>query len=95
MCRWIVDGAAEYDARSVLQALHPAPGGPGVDGLDALLEKAQLRPEVLASMRADVAATGAVAVGELTQEDWQGLLSWQSLRVMERRRLLNSFAGTR
>ena len=93
MCRWIVDGAAEHDARNAVRAAPAALGQAGaeeVEGLGALLQTAHLREEVQRLLAADVVATGALHVNELRHADWLMLPAWRTLRDMEQRRLLRS-----
>jgi hypothetical protein len=93
MCRWIVDGAAEHDARNAVRAAPAALGQAGaeeVEGLGALLQTARVREEVQRLLAADVVATGALHVNELRHADWLMLPAWRTLRDMEQRRLLRS-----
>ena len=61
-----------------------------IDGLEDVMKKARLSDEFAKACGAEIAELGAVAVQELTQDDWQGLSCWKTLRPFEQRRLLKS-----
>ena len=99
MARWIRDGAAAYDAAQVLEPgpLPAAPGAPAtastgvaaVNDLVQFFDAAQVPTDVREALTRDVVAAGAVDVKELTRQDWENLESWQLLRPLQRRRVLN------
>ena len=98
MCQWIVDGAAEADAREVLQAVVPsAPGfARGSEheeqqellGLSALVETVKIPVATATALKDEILALGAVHVQELAGEEWRALNSWAMLKPLEQRRLL-------
>ena len=103
MARWIRDGAAEADAKSMAQSaavvLPLAGSNPAdknheeVDGLSTLATKAHLPAEVVPVLKAELLAEGAVTVRELTVADWQALPAFTQLKPLQQRRLL-SVVGT-
>jgi len=95
MAKWIVKGAADYDLSLGLPA--PTANGSGValaviDGFEDIMKTARLPDEFAKACRAEIAELGAVAVQELTREDWEGLPCWTTLRLFEQRRLLKSLS---
>ena len=99
MSAWIVRGAAEFDAAAVLRSapcqapprvqssrVERAPAPPGFAELVAAV---QLPSSVAESLLRDLEALGAVTVGELRLADWEGLDVWPSLRLLQKRRLLD------
>lgn len=96
LAKWIRDSAAAFDA---MQAMQPALGatasvdvaagsGACVADLDDLMARASVPAASQAGIMRDVAASGAVHVQELTREDWEHLPSWQTLKPLERRRIM-------
>ena len=61
----------------------------GVEGLESLLAAARIPADVVAPLQAQVAALGAVHVGELLAPDWERLPAWEGMRELERRRILH------
>ena len=59
----------------------------GDAGLRELVSAAGV-PAAAIGLQRDLVALGAVHVRELRLPDWEGLPSWQALRVLERRRML-------
>ena len=98
MCKWICEGAAAYDNRSVTQPMLPlAVGQHGhqqqeadINGLTELTQSARLPVSVASNLRRDLQEMGAVDVRELTVADWQSSRTIQSLRPLEQRRVLNA-----
>ena len=90
MAKRICDGAAAFDARSLVGMA--APGGPAVGdgtcvaGLRELLCAAALPAAVAEQLKREVVDSGAVHVGEFSRSDWSALPVWAQLREMERRR---------
>ena len=56
------------------------------------MKKARLSDEFAKVCGAEIAELGAVAVQELTQDDWEGLSCWKTLRLFEQRRLLKNLS---
>lgn len=101
MARWIFEEANAADAASALgpPLLPLAVGGPpaahepgrqALQGVAELFARSALPAAFGAALEQDALALGAVAVGELTRADWEGLASWSSLLPLQRRRLLAS-----
>ena len=57
-------------------------------GLAALAEQAQLGPQIVAALAAELAQEGAVDVAELGPDDWRALQTWSRMKRFERKRLL-------
>ena len=94
--KWIVDACTVFDASQGLQ-------GPlvlrtdqvdTVNNLNLFLDRAQIPKRVRTEISQDIVAFGAVAVEELSQEDWEDLPSWGLLKVAERRRVLTCVLPT-
>ena len=103
-CRWIVAGAAEYDAQQLREQMpQPGPLPPPQDGSDqigqkvvgmaALIGKAAIPGAIASMIETEVHSLGAVHVKELTPADWEGLASWQQLRPLQQRRFLAVAGG--
>ena len=98
MCKWIVAGASQSDADSILSMIAPqrplhaghdgAVAGSSVTDLEEFMRSAMIPAEAHAVIARDVRATGAVHIQELTKTDWEQLESWQLLKPLERRRVL-------
>lgn len=90
MCRWITQGAKEFDAAPVLaQPLPPFPTSEGVvAGLAELAQKASLPEAKVHSLSQELLHLGAVHVQELHVHDWHSLHTFQHLLPFEQRRLL-------
>ena len=92
LCKWIVAGAARFDAQAVLvtqPTLAPMRQTP-VTVLGELLAAAAMLNTASIELSTEVTALGAVDVRELSLEDWISLRSFQMLRPLEQRRLLRS-----
>ena len=61
-----------------------------VQGLEAVLDAARVPEEAVSALTQDVAGLGAVHVSELSRDDWLRLTAFQSLRDLEKRRLLRA-----
>ena len=91
MCQWIVQGAAAQDAAP---ALRPPPSSqpPGqemtIHGFADLAAAVQLPPGAVKALGEDLEELGAVDVKELSDDDWQSLGVWATLRPLQKRRLL-------
>ena len=57
-----------------------------------MLHTARISESLAEQFRNDLQDAGAVEVGELTREDWEGLPTWGSLKLLEKRRLLSHLA---
>eukprot|EP00438_Fugacium_kawagutii_P004356 Skav207893 [mRNA] locus=scaffold664:850568:852286:+ [translate_table: standard] len=93
MCRWITQGAQEFDAAPVLaQPMPPLlPTSEGqclVAGLAELAQKASLPEAKVHSLSQELVQLGAVHVQELHAVDWRNLNTFQRLLPFEQRRLL-------
>ena len=86
---WVVRGASSWASRPLSSA---ATSGPceTVYGLAELLHVSSIPTVVASRLQQDVVVLGAVHVRELHPDDWSGLPSWQDLRPLEQRRLLES-----
>jgi len=88
--KWIVDACADFDAAVGLRV---APAleqeGGTVDGLADLLVGAKIPQRLHADIQHSLLEFGAVSVNEVTQDDWEQLDVWQSLKVAERRRIVH------
>ena len=87
-----------FDAgQGLLQLPPPAAqadvGESPVDDLDQFFAAAKLPAAARAALAQDVVATGAVSVQELSRGDWEQLPSWQGLKSMERRRVIQLVPG--
>ena len=99
LARWIRDAAGAYDAAQIVQLL---PGAAAVEPANAaddvvvelsrLLDTFKLPPAMREALAREIEATGALHVQELTRQDWEELPSWQSVRPLERRRVLKCVA---
>ena len=98
MCRWIVDGAAAFDAAG-LRPPRNSPGaassanleeiaGQEIEGLAELIRSARLPTAWARGLQEELLELGVVNVVELRADDWRGLASWSDLRPFEQRRLL-------
>ena len=88
LAKWVCDGAAAFDARSVLaQPQLGAGGAHGVQGLAELLSAAALPQPIVSQLIEQVVATGALHVNEPTADDWATLPIWGSPLEMQIRRL--------
>ena len=92
LCKWIVAGAARFDAQAVLvtQPILAPMQQTSVTGLGELLAAAAIPNTASIELSTEVTALGAVDVRELRPEDWTTLRSFQMLRPLEQRRLLRS-----
>lgn len=99
MCKWIMDGAAEADAREVLRApvllpLSDIAAGNGhgegqeLVGMSDLVRVAKLPAATAAALENEIKALGAIHVRELAAEDWKALRSWALVKPFEQKRLL-------
>lgn len=100
MAEWIVEGAAEYEAASRPLLPLVAPGvseGGGdsgvVQGFGHLMNAASIPKDMQNMLRLDLQDLGAVAIAELSLQDWEGLPCWANLRPLQRRRLLQQALG--
>ena len=92
LARWVVEGAARFDAAAAVRAPAVAPAGErAVGGLENILATAGV-PEAKDAMEADLRRLGALRVQELTRADWEALPCWSILRPLERRRVLAALA---
>ena len=100
MARWIVQGAAAFDAASGLRQILPVRAASSangnsqteeVDGFAALVVATRLPDIVANNLHKELDELGARSVGELEASDWEGLAVWPSLRPFEQRRILNYF----
>ena len=92
LAKWVRDAVAAHDAEDGLAP--PPPGAAGVvDGMQALFEAARLPQDVRGDLAREICALGAVAISELSREDWEALNAWGRLRELERRRVLNAVVG--
>ena len=66
-----------------------APAGRQVEGLSALLLAARLPDTAVNALTSEITSLGAVHVQELRAADWSALRSFQLLRELEKRRVLN------
>jgi len=88
LAKWICEGAASFDARQALRGELPSTApSDGVMGLEEILATARLPEAAEAQLKAEVLASGALHVNELTADDWAALPSWPALRSLEQRRL--------
>ena len=97
MAKWIVEGANSHDASMVMRP-PLIPAAPSVDdnktradaiqGMSSLLTVLHLQPQLEDKMLLGLEDMGAVDVKELDREDWEALEVWHSLRVLQKRRLL-------
>ena len=72
----------------LVAAAEPSINAGAVASLASLLGAAELPLAMRNALARDVEAGGAMHVQELVREDWDALSSWQSLRPLERRRVL-------
>ena len=72
----------------VIVAAEPSNNAGAVAYPTSMLDAAKLPLAVLNALARDVEAGGAMHVQELVRDDWDALSSWQSLRPLERRRVL-------
>ena len=59
-----------------------------VQGMDALVQEAQVPREAAEALLAELVELGAVHVRELSAGEWASLAAWSLLGPLERRRLL-------
>ena len=91
LCKWIVAGAARFDAQAMVTQPILAPTQESfVVGLREILAKAALPTTSSVDVTTEIAALGAVDIEELSLEDWTSLRSFQLLRPFEQRRLLKA-----
>lgn len=98
LARWVRDLSAAHDARLALQPVLPLALQPvlstlqtaavAVQGMDALVQEAQVPREAAEALLAELVELGAVHVRELPAAEWVSLAAWSLLRPLERRRLL-------
>ena len=98
LVRWVRDLSAAHDARLALQPVLPLALQPvlstlqtaavAVQGMDALVQEAQVPREAAEALLAELVELGAVHVRELSAGEWASLAAWSLLRPLERRRLL-------
>jgi hypothetical protein len=101
MARWICKYSDEFDAtplRLSAPALRPAATGSlaafaAVEGFADLATAARLADGTAAELFEQVLNMGAVHVAELRASDWEQLPRWASLRVLERRRLVQALSS--
>ena len=100
MCRWILRGAAAYDAEMGLRPI-PSTGATeviapmpsirrtsAIQGLPELLAVLVLGDSIADALVEDLENLGAARVSELTIMDWEAIRAWSVLRPLQRRRLL-------
>lgn len=90
MSKWIRDGAAAQDARSVLQPVLPTTThkeGRKLQGFEVLVFEAQVPPAVAEALEKELLQLGAVSVRELPADEWLSLDSWRLLKPLEQRRV--------
>ena len=100
MCRWILRGAAAYDAEMGLRPI-PSTGATeviapmpsirrtsAIQGLPELLAVLVLGDSIADALVEDLENLGAARVSELTIVDWEAIRAWSVLRPLQRRRLL-------
>ena len=98
MARWVRDGAAEADAKCLLNSASvmlpvattnpPGQDSEKVAGLSDLAIVAQLPGHLVPILEAGLLAEGAVSVKELTLADWQALPAFVQLKPLQQRRVL-------
>ena len=94
LARWVRDLSAAHDARLALQpvlplASQPAPpraqtAAEAVQGMDCLVQEAQVPREAAEALLAELVELGAVNVRELPAGEWASLAAWSLLRPLER-----------
>ena len=102
--RWVVRGAAAYDAASALRPLplaeaqsallvaDPSSEEP-VRGFTSLVSAVCLPATMADELSSSLLDLGAVDVRELAVPDWESLACWPNLRPLQKRRLLQHTAG--
>ena len=100
LAEWILKGSADFDAMGPAIIRHPgaysaAPSNEteNVEGFVKLMETARIPGPMQAALAQELQELGAVDVGELTADDWQGLVSWAALRPLQQRRILQHVVG--
>ncbi len=66
-----------------------------IAGLHSLMIGACIPDSKQQNLKADLEDLGAIAVQELTKEDWESLPCWKNLRPLQQRRLLQQVLGPR
>ena len=110
MAAWIVKRAGDYDAcvqlangeigaSPTLPLSLPLQGqaqdDEAVQGFKRLMETLHIPSAMQEALLADLEELGAASVAELTAEDWEGLPSWNQLKPLQKRRVLQQAVGPR
>ena len=70
MCKWICNGPSNHDGHALVQ--QPVQLLVSISGLAELVADAKLPGAAAAALHQSLTEAGAVSVGELTMDDWQG-----------------------
>lgn len=93
LASWIFKGALQSDAEALVAFVGPSQAPPAhsdgdVQGFSAAMDIAKLPQTAVSALRSDVVRTGAISIHELRRTDWELLPAFQSLKELEKRRLL-------
>jgi hypothetical protein len=97
LCKWVVAGAAAFDARSLVAPPILAASGGGnyfIAGLaEFLAAVGGVDESEQEALTIDLVTLGAFHVNDMTEDDWAQAHSWHGLRPLVKRRILNLTAA--
>ena len=104
LAKWVLEGASEHDAASLVGRSLPqlacatsdfqrAAAPDAIDGFKHLMEVARIPHPEQHALATDLEELGAADVAELMQSDWESLASWSRLKPLQQRRLLQHVIG--